>query len=112
MPKGTPDGAETLEETALREVGEETGLEVKIVAPLGSIEYWFTQPPRGVRYHKRVHFYLMAAHGGAMEDHDPEFDEVRWFPLQDALTSITFANEAKVIARAVEALSERSVAHG
>src|SRR5829696_1633567 len=58
LPKGTPDPGETTEETALREVGEETGLEVRILEPLGSIEYDFVQA--GTRIHKTVHYFLMA----------------------------------------------------
>ena len=49
LPKGTPDGAETVEETALREVEEETGLEVRILAPVGAIDYFFTMD--GERIH-------------------------------------------------------------
>jgi 8-oxo-dGTP pyrophosphatase MutT (NUDIX family) len=47
LPKGTPESGETVEQTALREVAEETGLQVRITEPLDSIEYWFVQ--RGTR---------------------------------------------------------------
>ena len=99
LPKGTPEPGESIDETALREVREETGLEVRIEQPLGAIEYWFAAPDRSVRYHKRVHFYLMAEHGGTTDDHDPEFDLVRWFPIGEALDVLTYANEAEVLRR-------------
>ena len=69
LPKGTPDAGETLEQTALREVQEETGLEVEIEAPLGHIEYWFTLP--GERVPKRVYFYLMAPLGRPVDHPEP-----------------------------------------
>jgi 8-oxo-dGTP pyrophosphatase MutT (NUDIX family) len=80
LPKGTPNDSESVEETALREVAEETGLEVRINAPVGAIEYFFTQS--GTRIHKTVHFFLMEATGGSLEQHDHEFDEVRWAQSQ------------------------------
>ena len=82
LPKGTPDGDETAEQTALREVAEETGLEVRIVAPVGRIEYCFVRGGR--RIHKTVHYFLMEATGGDLADHDHEFDEVRWVDLAEA----------------------------
>ena len=104
LPKGTPDPGESMEETALREVQEETGLEVEIEQQLGAIEYWFAAPGRSVRYHKRVHFYLMGARGGSPDDHDPEFDVVRWFPIGEAMDALTYANEADVVRRAARLL--------
>ena len=62
FPKGTPDRGESIEETALREVREETGLDVSIVAPIGVTDYWFAVP--GERVHKFVHFFLMRAELG------------------------------------------------
>ena len=78
LPKGTPNDGETTDQTALREVAEETGLEVRIVAPVGAIEYFFTQD--GQRIHKTVHYFLMEPIGGSLDGHDHEFDEVRWMP--------------------------------
>ena len=105
LAKGTPDEGETLEETALREVREETGLEVTLDTTLGSIEYWFADRGSEVRYHKTVHFYLMKAVGGDTERHDPEFDVVRWFPFGEALRIAAYPNEAQVLRRALDLLS-------
>ena len=102
LPKGTPDGAESLEETALREVREETGLAVEIAASLGHIEYWFTRDAE--RIHKRVYFYLMRPCGGSFDDHDPEFDVVRWVSPADALDTLTYPSEREVLRRAMAAL--------
>ena len=57
LPKGTPDAGETVEETALRETREETGLKVEIEGPLRSIRYFFVRG--STRFHKTVHFFLM-----------------------------------------------------
>jgi ADP-ribose pyrophosphatase YjhB (NUDIX family) len=99
LPKGAPDANESLEEAAVREVGEETGLRVAIEAKIGTIEYWFAR--EGVRYHKFVHHYLMVATGGRLEDHDREYDRVGWFPLEEACKTLSYANEVGVVRKAV-----------
>lgn len=95
LPKGTPNEGESLEETALREVSEETGLQVQIVRKLGTIEYWFARS--GTRYHKWVHYFLMQATGGDTRDHDVEYDRVEWLPLPAALKRLTFQNEQEIV---------------
>src|SRR5919197_4192451 len=82
FPKGTPDRGEELEDTAVREVEEETGLKVRILAPIGSTDYWFAAP--GERVHKVVHFFLMEPTGGDVAAPDHEYDEVPWGPLDEA----------------------------
>ena len=101
LPKGTPDDGETIEETALREVREETGLEVSIKGPIDSINYWFFAPGDRVRCYKTVHFYLMNYLGGSVDLHDPEFDEVMWVDPEDALNKLTHANEVKIMEKAL-----------
>jgi 8-oxo-dGTP pyrophosphatase MutT (NUDIX family) len=103
LPKGTPHAGETREETALREVAEETGLTVRITGVLDSIEYWFVQS--GTRIHKTVHYFLMEPIGGDLAGHDHEFDEVRWVRFGEAATMLTFETERGLVARATEALA-------
>ena len=103
LPKGTPEHTESTEETALREVKEETGLGVEIVGDLGSIEYGFTRP--GLRIEKTVYHYLMRPDGtGRVENHDHEYDRVEWFGVDEALHLMTHRNEANVVKRAIEML--------
>ncbi len=98
LPKGTPAHNETREETALREVREETGLETRIVGEVGAIEYSFTR--RGVRFVKEVFHYLMVATGGSVDLHDHEYDEARWYPLAGAMRVMTYSNEIETVRRA------------
>ncbi len=102
LPKGTPDAGETTDETALREVTEETGLEVAILEPVGDVEYWFMQA--GTRIHKVVHYFLMEPTGGALERHDHEFDEVRWVDLAEAERLMSHESERRVVADAAAAI--------
>jgi len=105
LPKGTPEPGETLEQTAVREVREETGLRTTVVRSLGQIEYWFSRPAEGVRFHKVVHHYLLRYIDGDVADHDGEYDEVRWFPACDVEHALTYPNEAEIVRRALEALA-------
>jgi len=104
LPKGTPDAGETVEETALREVGEETGLEVRIVERVSSIEYDFVQG--GARIHKTVHYFLMAPTGGDLSRHDHEFERVRWVPFDEAGGLLTFPTERELVAAATPRVLE------
>jgi 8-oxo-dGTP pyrophosphatase MutT (NUDIX family) len=106
LPKGTPDPGESLEETAIREVTEETGLQVRIVDKVGVVEYWFAR--EGVRYHKWVHHYLLEAIGGNTNDHDVEYDRVEWRPADVALKTLTFKNEVEMLRKALQMVEARA----
>jgi len=103
LPKGTPKRGETTEETALREVGEETGLRVRITGPLDDIEYWFVQS--GTRIHKTVHYFMMEPTGGDLAGHDHEFDQVRWIDFSEATAVLTFETERALVARAADLIA-------
>lgn len=106
LPKGTPESGETTQQTAIREVTEETGLQVTITGPLDSIEYDFLQSGR--RIHKTVHYFLMEPIGGGLERHDHEFDEVRWIRFDEAPTTLTFETERALVAQAGSRLATPS----
>ncbi|MFP5343820.1 MAG: NUDIX hydrolase [Candidatus Limnocylindria bacterium] len=108
LPKGTPKRGETTEETAVREVAEETGLEVRITAPLTSIAYQFVQS--GTRIHKTVHYFLMEATGGDLARHDHEFEQVRWVSFDEAPTLLTFETERELVATAAAAIRAATAA--
>ena len=108
LPKGTPESDETHQETALREVQEETGLEVEEQEFIDTIEYWFVRAQDGVRCHKMVHFYLMTAVGGDMSLHDHEFDVVKWSPIDEALESLTYESEVKIVQKGISLVAEKS----
>jgi 8-oxo-dGTP pyrophosphatase MutT (NUDIX family) len=107
LPKGTPEAEETLEQTAMREVREETGVEVAIDALVGDIKYWFSRPQEGVRYLKTVRHYLMRPVGGDPSQHDHEFDHVAWLPVPEAFKLLTYANESRILQQALDLLRTR-----
>ena len=107
LPKGTPNPGETLEQTAVREVSEETGLEVRALQLIDTVTYWFARD--STRFHKSVHFYLMElAGGGSLEQHDHEFDVVEWFPTDQALRMLTYTNEVSVLQKALRMLQSNA----
>ena len=104
LPKGTPEPGETREETALREVREETGLSVAILGDLGSVRYTFMA--EGVLHDKQVYHYRMEPIGGSVDDHDDEFDSAEWLPLEPAtLVRMTYDTDVEILNRAILAMA-------
>ncbi len=91
-----------MEETALREVEEESGLKVTILEPLPSISYTFIES--GTRIDKTVHYWLMEPVGGDLAMHDHEFQRVRWVTFEDAAHLLTFETERWLVAQAADHL--------
>jgi len=107
LPKGHLEGAETLEEAAVREIEEETGIRGRVVEPLGSIDYWFSA--EGRRIHKVVHLFLLLATGGHLtveNDPDAEAVDVAWVPLPELDGRLAFPNERRVAEAATHRLRE------
>jgi 8-oxo-dGTP pyrophosphatase MutT (NUDIX family) len=102
LPKGTPEPGETIEQVALREAQEETGLQVQLIAYIGSISYAFVHEQ--VRYRKQVRHFLLEAVGGDTSLHDHEYDLVQWFPYHEACRLLTYQNEVNILYQAEEML--------
>jgi 8-oxo-dGTP pyrophosphatase MutT (NUDIX family) len=103
LPKGGPNRGETPEQTAVREVREETGINATVREPLGDVRYWYRRGGR--RVHKTVHFFLCDFVSGSTADHDHEVDEARWIPLADAPRVLSFAGERALIEGALSKLA-------
>lgn len=96
LPKGRLEAGETVEQAAVREVEEETGVRGRVRLALPAIDYWFSRPDR--RIHKRVDYFLLDYVGGSTEEYDPhEVDGAAWMPWSEALARLTFANERRVV---------------
>lgn len=106
LPKGTPDLGETEEQTALREVREETGLHVVTERYIDSIRYWFVRASDGARCHKTVHYYLMRPVGGDLSQHDHEFDFVVWTSPAEASRTLTYENEVEIVQKGASMVGE------
>ena len=101
LPKGHMENGETLQQAAAREVEEETGIAGRVLAELGTIDYWFATGQR--RVHKFVHHYLLEATGGDLtieNDPDHEAIDVAWLPLREAHEHLTFPNERRIAQQA------------
>lgn len=106
LPKGLVDKGENPEVTAVREAREEAGVSSEVVQPIETIEYWYAGLENGirVRFHKRVHFFLLRYLSGDTKDHDWEVNEARWVPIEDAASQLAFDNERRVMELARELL--------
>ena len=103
LPKGHPDGDETPEQAATREVAEETGVTAELIDLLGETNYSYER--KGRRVAKRVAFFLFEYRSGDLADHDHEIEDARWMPLTEAARSLTYAGEREMISRALSRLA-------
>jgi len=108
VPKGHPEGPETLEQAAMREIFEETGIQGEVIELLGSIDYEFYTPDKHIS--KTVHHYLLRQTSGELTvDGDPnqEAVETRWFDIAELHNVLSHENERRM-ARGVIEWYERS----
>jgi 8-oxo-dGTP pyrophosphatase MutT (NUDIX family) len=103
LPKGGPNPGESGEETATREVREETGVTATVREPLGDVTYWYRRGGR--RVFKTVHFFLCDYVSGSTDDHDHEVEDARWIPLTSARKVLSYSGERALIARALSKLA-------
>jgi len=103
LPKGNLDPGERPEQTALREVLEETGVEGRLVEKLGDVKYTYTRRG-GVRVFKIVSFYLLRAGRGRIGEIEErmrvEVAEARWLPLEEAPRLLAYGGEREMVEKA------------
>ena len=107
LPKGHVEAGEEPQETAVREVREETGLLGEPLFPLGEIRYQFIVKEERARFLKTVHFFALRYVEGKTDDHDDEVDAAAWVELTDAVSRVTYDNERTVLVGAQRLLSEQ-----
>ena len=103
LPKGGARHGETAEETAAREVREETGITVTVGPRLGQVDYTYRRGGRPIA--KTVHFYLCWFEEGDTADHDHEVDDARWMPLAEARRRLSYPGERRMIEEALSVLA-------
>ena len=110
LPKGIIDQGEKPEQTALREVAEETGINARLVTKLGDARYVYTWA--GERVFKVVSFYLVRWSSGRLAPL-PEFEhevaDVRWLPLEEAPKLLAYKGEREIAQKAIAILAEEAL---
>lgn len=105
LPKGLVDEGEKAEQTALREVHEETGITASSIAKLADIKYvyvrsWGDQQ----KVFKIVSFYLLHYESGEIGEIAPEMrievERALWIPLEDAPRKLAYRGERDVVRKA------------
>lgn len=96
---------ESKEETAVREVKEETGIDAEIEKNIPTVEYFYQKDKEKVK--KTVYYYVMRFLGGDINDHDNEMEEVEWIDYNDVPERLSFASDKKSWEAARRAINRR-----
>ena len=97
LPKGHIEKGETPEQTAVREVHEETGILGRVTDSIATIDYWFTGTNQ--RVHKLVHHFVLRMIGGSLSvegDPDHEAEDAIWVDFSDLTSVLSYPNERKI----------------
>ena len=85
---------EKKEDTAVREVREETGIEARIIKELAPVSYWYVFNKERIK--KTVYYYIMKCMGGDTKNHDFEMEKVEWLPIKEVEKRLTYKSDKEV----------------
>jgi len=100
LPKGKADAGERDEDTALREVEEETGLRCRLGAEVGSTRYRDAQ-----RRPKVVRYWMMTIESDDGFVPNREVDELGWCSIDEALSRLSYSHDRDLLQHAAEAIA-------
>ena len=105
--KGHIEKGESVEETAIREISEETGLKkIEIVEKLGKQEYFFTL--KGTRIFKTVYVFLLKASAREkLKIQTEEIEAAKWFWEKEALKKIEYKGQDVFLKKAIKIFKRR-----
>lgn len=103
FPKGLIEKGQSSKEAALREVKEEGGVEVEIIDKIGESKYVYTNKDKQ-KVFKVVVYFLMKYLSGDIKDHDWEVSDIGWFSPDKAQERLSFAQDKKLLQKALEYL--------
>ena len=110
LPKGWIEAGEPPEAAAIREVREEAGIDAEVIEQIGTVRYRYVSKydaePALIR--KQVHVFLMRYVAGSTDDHDDEVQEARWVDIDEALRTLTFKDEQRMVQMARDALAAKA----
>jgi 8-oxo-dGTP pyrophosphatase MutT (NUDIX family) len=89
---------ESKEETAIREVKEETGAVGKIIDSLSPTSYWYIWNKEKIK--KTVYFFLMEYISGDITEHDTEMENVEWLPIDKVEERLSYESDKEVFRQA------------
>ena len=96
---------EKKEDTAIREVEEETGVIAKILESLTPITYWYFW--QGEKVKKTVYYFLMEFVGGDITKHDDEMENVEFLPMAEVEKRLTYPADKKIWREAEKVLQSK-----
>lgn len=97
---------ENKEDTAVREVKEETGADARIVEALTPITYWYIKDD--IKRRKTVYYFIMKYTGGDITDHDWEMENVEWLHVDEVEKRLTYDSDRKVWEEARERINNQN----